>query len=171
MSTSTAEGWKAQLQPLRERASAAWRARSPRDRMALIVIALVLSVFLVWVLFVAPAVSTLRSAPAQLEALDTQLLQMRGMAAEVRELRNATPVPAAQAGLAIKAAAERLGEKARLSLQNDRALLTLQNASPEQLRGLLVEARSAARARPLEANLTRAPGGFTGTLVLSLGTN
>jgi len=165
------DGWKARLQPLREQAGAAWRARSARDRMALTVIALVLGAFLVWVLFVAPAVATLRSAPEQLEALDTQLLQMRTMAAEVRELRNATPVPAAQAGLAIKAAAERQGDKVRLSLQNDRALLTLQNASPEQLRALLVEARSAARARPVEANLTRAPGGFSGTLVLSLGGN
>jgi general secretion pathway protein M len=165
------DGWMAQLQPLRERASAAWRARSARDRMALIVVATVLAIFLVWVLFISPALSTLRSAPAQLETLDTQLLEMRTMAAEVRELRNATPVPTAQAGVAIKAAAERLGDKVRLSLQNDRALLTLQNASPEQLRALLVEARSAARARPLEANLTRAQGGFTGTLVLSLGGN
>ena len=157
------ENWLASLQPLRE--------RTPRDRMALIAMALIVGVFVVWVVFVAPAVSVLRSAPTQLETLDTQLLQMRGMAAEVRELRNATPVPAAQAGLAIKAAAERLGDKVRLSLQNDRALLTLQNASPEQVRALLVEARSAARARPIEANLTRAPGGFTGTLVLSLGGN
>jgi general secretion pathway protein M len=163
------EGWLAQLQPLRERAGAAWRARPPRDRMALIVMALVLGVFLVWVLFIAPALAVLRSAPAQLEALDTQLLQMRSMAAEVRELRNATPVPAAQAGVAIKAAAERQGDKVRLSLQNERALLTLQNISPEGLRALLVEARSAARARPVEANLTRSPGGFTGTLVLALG--
>ena len=165
------EGFLAQLQPWREGALAAWRARPPRDRMALTVMALVIGVFVVWVLFVAPAVSTLRGAPAQLEALDTQLLQMRTMAAEVRDLRNATPVPAAQAGLAIKAAAERQGDKVRLTLQNDRALLTLQNASPEQLRALLVEARSAARARPLEANLVRGPSGFTGTLVLSLGAN
>lgn len=166
---SAAEGLKAQLQPVREQASALWRGRSSRDRAALIVVALVLGAFLLWVLFIAPALATLRSAPAQLEALDAQLLQMRGMAAEVRELRNATPVPTAQAGVAIKAAAERQGDKVRLSLQNDRALLTLQNASPEQLRALLVEARSAARARPLEASLTRGPSGFTGTLVLSLG--
>jgi general secretion pathway protein M len=159
----------ARLQPLRERAGAAWRARPPRDRLALTVMASVLGAFLIWILLVAPAVTTLRSAPAQLDALDAQLLQMRGMAAEVRDLRNATPVPAAQAGLAIKAAAERQGDKVRLSLQNERALLTLQNASPEQLRALLVEARSAARARPLEANLSRGPTGFTGTLVLSLG--
>jgi general secretion pathway protein M len=166
---SAAEGLRAQWQPVREGASALWRARSARDRAALVVVALVLGAFLLWVLFIAPAVATLRSAPAQLEALDAQLLQMRGMAAEVRELRNATPVPTAQAGVAIKAAAERQGDKVRLTLQNDRALLTLQNARPEQLRALLVEARSAARARPLEAQLTRGPSGFTGTLVLSLG--
>ena len=163
------DNWRARLQPLRERAGTAWRARPPRDRLALTVMAVVLGGFLVWLLFIAPAVATLRSAPAQLEALDTQLLQMRTMAAEVRDLRNATPVPAAQAGLAIKSAVERQGDKVRLSLQNDRALLTLNNASPEQLRALLVEARSAARARPLEAQLTRGPGGFTGTLVLALG--
>ncbi len=161
--------WMSRLQPLRERAGTAWRARPPRDRLALTVMALVVGSFLLWIMLIAPAVATLRSAPAQLDALDTQLLQMRGMAAEVRDLRNATPVPAAQAGLALKAAAERQGDKVRLSLQNERALLTLQNASPEQLRALLVEARSAARARPLEANLSRGPTGFTGTLVLSLG--
>jgi general secretion pathway protein M len=87
----------------------------------------------------------------------------------VRDLRGTTPVAAAQAGLAIKAAAERHGEKVRLSLQSDRALVTLQNASPEQLRALLVEARSSARARPVEAQLTRTPAGFSGTLVFSLG--
>ncbi len=161
--------WMSRLQPLRERAGTAWRARPPRDRLALTVMALVVGSFLLWIMLIAPAVATLRSAPAQLDALDTQLLQMRGMAAEVRDLRNATPVPAAPAGLALKAAAERQGDKVRLSLQNERALLTLQNASPEQLRALLVEARSAARARPLEANLSRGPTGFTGTLVLSLG--
>lgn len=165
----TDAGWMAPLQPLRERAGAAWRARSPRDRVALVVMALVLGLFLLWLLFIAPAVATLRSAPAQIEALDAQLSQMRGMATEARELRNATPISAAQAGLAIKAAAERQGDKVRLNLQADRALLTLQNASPEQLRALLVEARSAARARPVEAQLSRGPGGYTGTLVLSLG--
>jgi general secretion pathway protein M len=163
------DGFMAQLQPLRERAAALWLARSVRDRMALSAMALVLGVFLLWVLFIAPALATLRSAPAQLEALDAQLLEVRSMAAEVRELRNATPIAPAQAGLAIKAAVERHGDKVRLSLQPERALLTLQNASPEQLRALLVEARSAARARPVEAQLTRGPGGFTGTLVLSLG--
>lgn len=163
------EGLTAQLQPWRERSAAAWRARAPRERAALVIMALVLGLFVVWSLFVAPALATLRSAPAQLDALDAQLQQMRGMAGEVRDLRSATPVPTAQAGVAIKAAAERLGDKARVSLQADRAVLTLQGVSPEQLRALLVETRTVARARPLEAQLTRGPSGFNGTLVLALG--
>jgi general secretion pathway protein M len=163
--------WQEQLQPLRAQASAAWKARAPRERIALGVMALVVGLFLIWALLVGPALTTLRGAPAQLAELDGQLQQMRTMAAEVRDLRGTTPVAAAQAGLAIKAAAERHGDKVRLSLQSDRALVTLQNASPEQLRALLVEARSSARARPVEAQLTRTPAGFTGTLVFSLGGN
>jgi general secretion pathway protein M len=118
---------------------------------------------------VPPPPPTLRSAPLQLESLDTQLQQMRGMAAEVRELRNTTPVAAAQAGLAIKTAAERYGDKVRLTLQAERALITLINISPEQLRALLIEVRSAARARPVEAQLNRVPAGYSGTLVFNVG--
>lgn len=162
-------GLSARLQPWRERTQAAWRARAPRERAALAIVGLVLGLFVIWSLFVAPALATLRSAPAQIEALDAQLQQMRGMAGEVRDLRSTTPVPAAQAGVAIKAAAERLGDKARLSLQADRAVLTLQGASAEQLRALLVETRTVARARPLEAQLSRSANGFNGTLVLALG--
>ena len=48
-------------------------------------------------------------------------------------------------------------------------MLTLNGASTSQLRGWLAEARSGARARPLEANLSRAGGGYSGTLVVTLG--
>jgi len=163
------EAWRTQWQSLRAQASAAWRVRAPRERIGLAIAATVLIVLAVWALLVAPALTTLRSAPPQLESLETQLLQMRGMAAEVRELRNTTPVAAAQAGLAIKAAAERHGDKVRLTLQADRALVTLVNISPEQLRALLVEVRSSARARAVEAQLTRVPGGYSGTLVFNVG--
>lgn len=154
---------------LRQRATAAWRARPARDRKLLGAMAVIVAAFVVWSLAIAPALRTLRQAPAQVEALDAQLQQMRTMAAEVRDLRGATPIAAAQAGVAIKAAAERHGDRVRLTLQGERATVTLQGASPEQLRALLVEARSAARARPVEIQLTRSGNGFNGTLVLSLG--
>lgn len=164
-----ADSLKARLVAWRQHVSELWRVRSQRDRTAIVVMASVLGVFLLWTLGVAPAWRTLQAAPAQIEALDAQLLQVRTMAAEVRELRNTTPIAAAQAGVAMKAAAERHGDKVRLTLQADRALVTFTGASPEQVRALLVEARSAARARPVEAQLTRGANGFNGTLVLSLG--
>lgn len=164
-----AESLNARIHAWRQQAGDLWRARSPRDRAAIVVMAAVLGAFLLWTLGIAPAWRTLQAAPAQIEALDAQLLQMRTMAAEVRELRNASPIAAAQAGVAMKAAAERHGDKVRLTLQADRALVTFSGASPEQVRALLVEARSAARARPVEAQLTRGATGFNGTLVLSLG--
>lgn len=163
------EALGSQVQAFRQRAGETWRARSARDRTLIGVMATVVGAFLLWSVAIAPAWRTLTVAPAQIELLDAQLLQMRTMAAEVRELRNTAPIAAAQAGVAMKAAAERHGDKVRLTLQGDRALVTFQGASPEQVRALLIEARSAARARPVEAQLTRAATGFNGTLVLNLG--
>ena len=165
----SSDDWRDRLQAARGQAATAWRARTPRERLVLGSAAALLGLLLLWTLLVAPALATLRSAPAQLESLDAQLQQMRSLATEVRDLRNTTPVAAAQAGLAIKAAAERHGDKMRLTLQADRALVTLVNVSPEQLRALLVEVRSAARARPLEAQLNRVPAGYSGTLVFNVG--
>jgi general secretion pathway protein M len=154
---------------LRRRVTAAWRARPARDRALLATMAVIVAAFVLWSLAVSPALRTLLQAPAQIETLDAQLQQMRTLAAEVRDLRGATPIATGQAALAMKAAAERHGGKVRLTLQGERATLTLQGASPEQLRALLVEARSAARARPVEVQLTRSGSGFNGTLVLNLG--
>jgi general secretion pathway protein M len=148
---------------------ARWQALAARERRLVAIATTVLGLFLVWMLFVQPAWRTLREAPVQLDRLDTQLQQMQRLAAESRELRNATPLSAAQSAMALKAATERLGEKGRLALQGDRAILTLTNVSGEQLRGWLSEARSGAHARPVEAQLSRGAQGYNGTVVVSLG--
>ncbi len=51
----------------------------------------------------------------------------------------------------------------------DRVTVSLTGVSPGVLGPWLEEVRRTARARPLEANLTRGPDGFSGTLVLGLG--
>jgi general secretion pathway protein M len=94
---------------------------------------------------------------------------MQRLAAESAELRATPPVNPEQAQAALKAATERLGDKAKISLQGDRAVLTLNGAGTEALRGWLAEARSGARARPLEANLMRSGSGYSGTLVVAVG--
>ncbi len=84
-------------------------------------------------------------------------------------MREAPALSADQSAAALKAASERLGNRARLSLQGQRAVLTLSGVSSMQLRAWLTEARAGARARPVEAQLTRNAQGFSGSVVLSIG--
>jgi general secretion pathway protein M len=94
---------------------------------------------------------------------------MKQLAAEAGELRATPPVNLEQSTAALKAASERLGDKARLSIQGDRAVLTLNGAGTAQLRGWLAEVRSGARARPVEATLSRGGSGYSGNIVVALG--
>ena len=111
----------------------------------------------------------LRSAPAQIDALDQQWQTMQRWAGEATELRNTPPVSAAQASAALKAASDRLGDKAKLNVQGDRAVLSVNGVGTDALRDWLKEVRVGARARLVEATLTRATLGFNGTVVLALG--
>ena len=158
---STASQWLA----LRQR----WHALGARERRLITLTLLVLGAFLLWVVALQPAWRTLRDAPAQSERLDLQLQEMRMLAAEVQQLRAAPALNAEQSAAALRAASERLGPKAKLSLQGERAVLTLSGVSSPQLRDWLDEARAGARARPVEAQLTRGAQGFSGSIILSLG--
>ncbi len=155
----------ARLDTLRER----WRALSARERRTVLIAAVVLGAFVLWALAIQPAWRSLRDVPAQRDALELQLQQMRVLAAEVQQLRSAPAQSAEQSAAALRAASERLGPKARLSLQGERAVLTLNGVSGAQLREWLAEARAGARARPVEAQLTRGAQGFSGSVVLALG--
>ncbi len=157
------------LASLRVEADKWWQARTARERRIVILVLALLAVLVVFSLFIQPAWRSARAAPAQLDQLDGELQQMQRIAAESRALRAVSPVSQTQAGAALKAASERLGDKAKLNLQGDRATLTLTGISPEALRGWLVEARSGARARPVEATLQRGAAGFTGSLTVTLG--
>jgi general secretion pathway protein M len=154
---------------LRTQALVQWRAFGTRERLFITVCAVVLALWLLWSVALAPALHTLQQAPVQLEALDTQLQTMHRLAAETKELRATTGVTTAQALEALKSATGRLGDKARITTQGDRSTLTLSGVSGEQLRAWLSEARSGARIKPLESQLTRGPKGYIGTLVVSMG--
>jgi general secretion pathway protein M len=157
--------WLAQLAALRTR----WQALGVRDRgLAWLAIA-ILSAFVLWSWAVQPAWRALRDAPAQIGTLEAQLQEMQSLAAETRELRAAPALSSEQSAAALKAASDRLGNKARLSMQGERAVLTLTGASSSQVREWLAEARAGARARPVEAQLSRNAQGFSGSVVLSIG--
>jgi general secretion pathway protein M len=150
-------------------ARAWWRALPPRERLLLLVGGAVLGLFLLWMLALQPALRTITSAPAEMDTMEAQLQTMQRLAAEATELRATPPVNADQAVAALKSATERLGDKGKLSLQGDRAILTLNGAGTEPLRAWLAEARSGARARPVDAKLTRGAQGYSGTLVVTVG--
>jgi general secretion pathway protein M len=151
-------------QPLR----VGWHALAPRERRAASIALWVVVLFAAFSLLVQPAWRTLSAAPRQLDQLDAELQRMQGLAAEAQTLRGVAPVSAAQAAAALQSATTRLGSGAKLSLQGERATLTLTGAPPEALRAWLIEARSAARARPIEAQLAQAAAGYSGSLIVSL---
>jgi general secretion pathway protein M len=146
-----------------------WQAQTPRDRRLLLLAAAVLLAYFTWAVLLQPALHGLRLAASESERLQAQMQTMQRLATEAQQLRAQPPVSVVQSGAALQAATQRLGDSGRLALQGDRAVLTLNGASPAQLRDWLSEARSGARARPVEAQLARADTGYSGTLVVAFG--
>ena len=140
-----------------------------RERQMVVIIGAALIFLVVWLLLVRPAWKTLDESPDALAQADAQLLQMQSVAVEAKQLRALPPVPPNVAEQVLKAATESLGGKAKLAMQGDRAVLSLTGATGEDLRMWLIQARGGARARPVEANLTRAGDGYNGTLIVSIG--
>jgi general secretion pathway protein M len=154
---------------LREQAAQAWRNLAPRERRGLLMAGLAIGLLLLWMIAVRPAWQVLRTAPAQLASLEAQAQEMQRLAAESRTLRDAAPVSPAAATAALRAASDRLGPAARLQLQGERATLSFDNLPAPRLAAWLAEARSGARARPTEANLTRGTQGYSGTITVVTG--
>ena len=169
LSSKAGNGLQAQWAQARAQAAAQWQALGERERLLVGGVAALLGLLLVWLVLVAPALRTLRSAPPELDRLELQLQQMQAQAREARALRIAPSVPAAQAQAALQASVEHLGPVARLNLAGNRATVTLNGIAPTALQAWLGEVRSAARARPVEAQLTRGPQGYAGSIVLVLG--
>ena len=152
----------------RQQAGQFWQARAPRERQLIVAMAVAVAVLIVWLIAVQPALRTLRETPAELDQLDNQLQQMQLAALESTTLRAVSPVPPQQAAEALRAATERLGGKGKIALQGDRAVLTFSTVPFESLRNWIVEARSAARARPIEAQLLKGAAGYSGSITVVL---
>ena len=141
-----------------------------RERRLLAAAAGLVLVALLWWVAIAPAWRVMRSAPVQLETLELQWQSMQGLSAEARELRAIPPVPLAQAQAALTAAGQRLGDKARLTIQGERAVLDLNGLGGEVMTAWLAEVRASARVRVITAQLNRLPNGaYRGKLELSIG--
>ena len=158
----------AAVQDAQKRARAAWAQLAPRERVGVVAAAAALTLLILVLVFINPALRMLREAPQKLAQANTQLAQMQRDAAEAQRLRTLPAVSAAQATAALQGATQLLGPEAKLSLQGDRAVLDFSNLDGERLGAWLAEVRSAARAKPVEAQLQRGERGYGGRLVLQL---
>lgn len=128
---------------------------------------------LLWLLILAPALTTLRTADAQAKVLDAKLQRMQTLQAQAQSLQKQPPLGFDDALRALNAATKQtLGTSAQLNVAGDRASVTLKGASADALAQWLVQARVNARSVPLEARLVRgtATGAaiWNGVLVMSL---
>lgn len=143
---------------------AAWAGLAARERRLVGLAAALVGLALLWWLALAPALATLRQAEVQRPLLDAQWQRMQALQAEAAALKASPRMGQDEALRALEALVkQRLGTTAQLSVVGDRANLTLKNTPAADLAGWLAEARLQARAVPLEARLTRAPGVAAGS--------
>ena len=152
-----------------------WQSLAPREKNLVRGAATLVALALLWWLALAPALQTLRTAPARHATLDAQLQHMQALQAEAQQLQGA---PRANPDNALRAlqtsVTENLGAGARLNVADDRATLTLKGTPAQTLAPWLAQARSNAKSVPQEAHLVRSsgegagPARWDGTLVLAL---
>ncbi|MBW0169082.1 MAG: type II secretion system protein M [Hydrogenophaga sp.] len=145
---------------------------SSRERTAVTVAIWVVGLGLVWWFAVAPAIDTLRAAPARHARLDAQLGQMQRLAATAESLRGqntAQPPGRDEVLRALDTATSGLAGTGQLSVLGERATLTLRNTPPEALAQWLAQVRINARMLPVDSQINREPGspGWSGTIVLA----
>ncbi len=133
-----------------------WQALAPREQTLVLAAGGLIALALLWWLAVAPALATLRTAPARHAQLDAQLQHMHRLRAEAQQLQSApNPARGDTVGALRTALAQRLGNTAQLNVVGDRATVTLKGAPAGALGQWLAQARSNARAAPIEARLAR----------------
>ena len=150
-------------------ATRAWARLGLRERRMVLLASSVVLVALLWMLGIAPALKTLKAAPAQHEILDAQLQSMRKLAAQAKALQNRPAVARADAVRTLQSSLQqRLGGSAQLAVAGDRITVVLKGAAPDALAQWLAQARVTARAVATQSRLTRGAAGWDGTVVLDL---
>lgn len=149
---------------------ARWALLATREKSLVAAAVTLVALALVWWIGLSPALRTLRAADAQHRALDTQLQQMRALQLQAEAMKAQPRQNQDEALRALETAVrQQLALTARLSVQGDRATVTLTGTPPEALTQWLTQSRVNARALPTEARLVRnAAGMWDGTVVLTL---
>lgn len=143
---------KPSLDPFKQR----WKSLGAREQTLVLVAAGVVLLALLWWVALAPAIKTLRTAPAAHAALDRELQRMRTLQQEALELQKVPRTEGAEAARSLQTSVtQQLGASAQLNVVGDRATLSLKPTAAQTLAPWLAQVRSTARAVPIEAKLVR----------------
>lgn len=167
--TTTPQALKAMQSALQQ----AWAQRSPRERQLLGWGAVALLLAALWSWALAPAWRTWQEAPAQQERLDAQTQTMRQLQAQARNLQKPNPITRSESARWLESNLTELGPNAKLSLQGERATLSVDAVPAQALARWISQARERAVALPVQAQLQAVsspdtPGLLRGTLVVRL---
>jgi len=159
--------------PLMANMRSHWAGLAAREQTLVLAAAALVGLALLWWLALAPALAQLRTSPARHAAVDAQLQRMQQLQAEALHLRDAPRPQGDEALRTLRGSlAQQLGAGAQLQVAGDRATITLKAVPTETLAQWLAQARSQARAVPVQARLVRSgqslPALWDGQLVLAL---
>lgn len=147
----------------------AWSRLAERERRLIALALAVVLAGLLWMIGIAPALGTLRSAPARLTELDRQLQSMQSLQTQARDLLGRAPIGRDEAARALDASVQqRLAGRAQLSRAGDRLTVTLSAVPPQALAQWLGQVRDAARVTVQQTRLNRTLAGWDGSIVLQL---
>ena len=142
----------AALQALAQR----WQALSPREQRLLSFGAVLLAMAVMWWLALAPALRTVREAPAQQAALDAQWQELKDLQAQAQSLQQQPRMTQAEALRALQnSTTQLLGNSAQIQTLGERSTVTLKAVPAPALASWLAQVRTQARAVPVQAQLLR----------------
>ena len=154
---------------LRAAPGAWWGRMAAREQLLVTLMLFVVLAAVVWFAGVAPALRTLRTAPAQIEVLEAQWQSMQALAVQARVMQGRSPPARDEALRELELSVrQRLGGAALMNTTGDRVTVVLKDAAPQLIAPWLSQVRLKARVVATQANLTRTAGGWAGTLVFSL---
>lgn len=150
-----------------------WARLAPREQNGVLLAAGLVSLALLWWVLLAPALQVWRSAEAQAHRLDAQLQTMQNLQAQAKALQAQPRLGADDSLRALQTATQQhLGNAAQLSVNGERATITIKGVSAQALAQWLSQTRIDARLVPSEAHLSRNASATTanwdGTLMLTL---
>lgn len=152
---------------------AQWARLPGREKNSIRLAGLLALGFVLWQFSIAPSLATLRTADAQARSLGLQMQAMQAMQRQAQAVSKQPALGFDEAVRALTAATRQtLGAGAQMVVSNDRASVTVKDASPDALAEWLAQARLNARSALVEARLVRgtAPAGpvWNGVLVVGL---